>query len=144
MRHNNKSLIVLPAALLAAAVVTPAQAATLDDVKSSGEFTCGVSTGLAGFSSPDENGKWTGIDVEVCRAVAAAVLGDGARRSLILRQPIVGRRVDIVLDLPPTGAPLDRRATPIDRLPGVAVLPQHAEHRQHATALFLGRAYWRR
>ncbi|MAM56369.1 MAG: amino acid ABC transporter substrate-binding protein [Salinicola sp.] len=76
MRHNNKSLIVLPAALLAAAAVTPAQAATLDDVKSSGEFTCGVSTGLTGFSSPDENGKWTGIDVEVCRAVAAAVLGD--------------------------------------------------------------------
>lgn len=76
MRHKNKSLIVLPAAMLAAAAVTSVQAATLDDVKSSGEFTCGVSTGLTGFSSPDENGKWTGIDVEVCRAVAAAVLGD--------------------------------------------------------------------
>ncbi|QIE54433.1 amino acid ABC transporter substrate-binding protein [Pikeienuella piscinae] len=53
-----------------------ASAATLDDVKSAGELKCGVSTGLAGFSSPDADGKWQGFDVEFCRAVAAAVLGD--------------------------------------------------------------------
>ncbi len=37
---------------------------------------CGVSQGLPGFSNPDTQGNWTGIDVDVCRAVAAAVLGD--------------------------------------------------------------------
>jgi general L-amino acid transport system substrate-binding protein len=49
---------------------------TLDAVKARGELVCGVSTGLPGFSNPDEDGNWSGIDVDVCRAVAAAVLGD--------------------------------------------------------------------
>ncbi|GAD55227.1 MAG: general L-amino acid transport system substrate-binding protein [Limimaricola cinnabarinus] len=53
-----------------------AQAATLDDVKERGELNCGVVTGLAGFGAPDANGVWEGFDVAVCRAVAAAVLGD--------------------------------------------------------------------
>jgi len=53
-----------------------ASAATLDDVKSAGELKCGVSTGLVGFAAPDANGEWAGFDVTVCRAVAAAVLGD--------------------------------------------------------------------
>ncbi len=48
----------------------------LDTVKARGELICGVSTGLAGFSAPDANGVWQGFDVSVCRAVAAAVLGD--------------------------------------------------------------------
>ncbi|MBB4285271.1 amino acid ABC transporter substrate-binding protein [Roseospira goensis] len=49
---------------------------TLDAVTERGELVCGVSTGLPGFSNPDDSGNWTGIDVDVCRAVAAAVLGD--------------------------------------------------------------------
>ncbi|MDP2548452.1 amino acid ABC transporter substrate-binding protein [Oceanobacter sp. 4_MG-2023] len=53
-----------------------AQAGTLEDVQKRGSVSCGVSTGLAGFSQKDEKGKWSGIDVDVCRAVAAAVLGD--------------------------------------------------------------------
>lgn len=53
-----------------------AQAATLEDVQSAGELRCGVSTGLPGFSQPDSDGTWRGIDVDTCRAVAAAVLGD--------------------------------------------------------------------
>ena len=53
-----------------------ASAATLDDVKANGVLKCGVSTGLAGFASPDANGHWDGFDVAICRAVAAAVLGD--------------------------------------------------------------------
>ena len=63
---------------LAAATVAGgmASAATLDDVKARGTLNCGVSTGLAGFSAPDANGDWQGFDVDVCRAVAAAVLGD--------------------------------------------------------------------
>ncbi|RTZ66298.1 MAG: amino acid ABC transporter substrate-binding protein [Aquificaceae bacterium] len=58
---------------------TAATAGTLDDVKKAGVLKCGVSTGLAGFSSADKDGKWTGIDVDVCRAVAAAVLGDAKK-----------------------------------------------------------------
>ena len=53
-----------------------ASAATLDDVKARGKLNCGVTTGLVGFAAPDANGNWEGFDVSVCRAVAAAVLGD--------------------------------------------------------------------
>ncbi|MCP5073840.1 MAG: amino acid ABC transporter substrate-binding protein [Rhodobacteraceae bacterium] len=53
-----------------------AAAGTLDDVKAKGFVQCGVSTGVAGFAKADANGVWDGFDVAVCRAVAAAVLGD--------------------------------------------------------------------
>ncbi|KFE35557.1 amino acid ABC transporter substrate-binding protein [Thioclava atlantica] len=66
----------LTAAALAAGV---AGAATLDDVKSRGELICGVNTGLVGFAAPDANGNWSGFDVAVCQAVAAAVLGDPSK-----------------------------------------------------------------
>ena len=49
---------------------------TLDNTKKAGYVKCGVSQGLPGFSNADASGNWTGIDVDVCRAVAAAVLGD--------------------------------------------------------------------
>ncbi|WP_147163401.1 amino acid ABC transporter substrate-binding protein [Pararhodospirillum oryzae] len=52
---------------------------TLNAVKTRGELVCGVNTGLPGFSMPDEKGHWTGIDVSICRAVAAAVLGDATK-----------------------------------------------------------------
>lgn len=51
-------------------------AGTLDNVKNRGSLTCGVSTGLAGFSQKNEKGVWSGLDVDVCRAVAAAVFGN--------------------------------------------------------------------
>ncbi|MGI9395235.1 MAG: amino acid ABC transporter substrate-binding protein [Boseongicola sp.] len=53
-----------------------AGAATLDEVKARGKLNCGVSTGVVGFAAPDANGEWQGFDIAVCRAVAAAVLGD--------------------------------------------------------------------
>lgn len=62
-----------------ASIITPAQAGTLEDVKAKGHVSCGVSTGLAGFSQKDEKGNWSGLDVDVCRGVAAAVLGDAAK-----------------------------------------------------------------
>jgi general L-amino acid transport system substrate-binding protein len=49
---------------------------TLDAVKLRDQVVCGVNTGLAGFAATDSRGKWTGLDVDVCRALAAAVLGD--------------------------------------------------------------------
>ena len=56
-----------------------ASADTLDDVKAKGFIQCGVNTGLAGFSAPNDKGEWTGLDVDFCRAVAAAVFGDGTK-----------------------------------------------------------------
>ena len=53
-----------------------ANAGTLDDVKNRGFLKCGVTTGLIGFAAPDDSGNWTGFDVDVCRAVAAAIFGD--------------------------------------------------------------------
>lgn len=54
-------------------------AGTLDDVKKRGYLKCGVGTGLAGFSSPDDKGNWVGLDVDYCRALAAATLGDATK-----------------------------------------------------------------
>jgi general L-amino acid transport system substrate-binding protein len=60
-----------------ALVASAASAATLDDVKARGHLKCGVNTSLAGFSAPNDKGEWTGLDVDFCRAVAAAIFGDG-------------------------------------------------------------------
>ncbi len=54
-------------------------ATTLETVKTRGHLSCGVSQGLPGFSNPDDKGNWSGLDVDFCRAVAAAVLGDANR-----------------------------------------------------------------
>ncbi|MCW8884262.1 MAG: amino acid ABC transporter substrate-binding protein [Motiliproteus sp.] len=66
---------------LAMGLSSGAQAAdeTLGAVKGKGFVQCGVSTGLPGFSNPDAKGNWEGLDVDVCRAVAAAVLGDASK-----------------------------------------------------------------
>ena len=52
---------------------------TLDAIKARGQVVCGVNTGLAGFSQADSNGAWSGLDVDVCKAVAAATLGDATK-----------------------------------------------------------------
>jgi general L-amino acid transport system substrate-binding protein len=70
----------MAAGVVAATLVGAAGAAyagkDLDAVKARGSLICGVSTGVAGFAAADSQGKWTGIDVDVCRAVAAAIFGD--------------------------------------------------------------------
>jgi general L-amino acid transport system substrate-binding protein len=73
MKHTVK--VILGAAALGMAA-SAASAATLDDVKAKGFVQCGVNTALAGFSAPNDKGEWTGFDVDLCRAVAAAVFGD--------------------------------------------------------------------
>lgn len=71
-----RTLAAATAALLAT-FVTPAHAGkTLDTIKAKGQLACGVSTGVIGFSAADSQGQWRGLDVDVCRAIAAAVLGD--------------------------------------------------------------------
>ncbi|MEM9437217.1 MAG: amino acid ABC transporter substrate-binding protein [Pseudomonadota bacterium] len=71
-----KKSVILGALTVAGLAAGTAGAATLDDVKARGVLNCGVSTGVPGFAEPDANGVWGGFDVAVCRAVAAAVLGD--------------------------------------------------------------------
>jgi general L-amino acid transport system substrate-binding protein len=76
--------VLLAVVLALAAVVLGVQAAaaqssTLDSVRKRGQLVCGVNTGLAGFSAPDDRGNWTGLDVDFCRAVAAAIFRDGTK-----------------------------------------------------------------
>lgn len=77
MKRTLLSLALGTAVSLSA--ISAASAATLDDVKSKGHVQCGVSQGLIGFSNPDDKNNWTGLDVDFCRAVAAAVFGDGEK-----------------------------------------------------------------
>jgi general L-amino acid transport system substrate-binding protein len=74
------ALAALAAAALAGMTsAVTAQTKTLDAVKAKGQLTCGVNVGLPGFSSADDKGVWTGLDVDYCKAVAAAVLGDSSK-----------------------------------------------------------------
>jgi len=68
--------MVFTLALAAGLTAQAANAQTLKTVKERGVLSCGVSTGLPGFSSPDDKGNWTGLDVDVCRAIAAAIFDD--------------------------------------------------------------------
>lgn len=71
---NLKSMGVLISLMFGAA-----SASTLDTVKKNNFIRCGVSQGLPGFSSPDDKGAWQGLDVDYCRALACAVLGDATK-----------------------------------------------------------------
>jgi general L-amino acid transport system substrate-binding protein len=68
--------VAVVAALASLSIAGSVTASTLSDVKAKGFIQCGVSQGVPGFSNPDQSGNWTGIDVDVCRSVAAAVFGD--------------------------------------------------------------------
>ena len=77
-----RSMKVAGLTLLLVAALVPASARagkTLDAVRQRGEVICGVNTSAPGFSAADSQGRWAGLDVDVCRAVAAAVLRDAAK-----------------------------------------------------------------
>jgi general L-amino acid transport system substrate-binding protein len=69
------SLLVIAAAFAASAHAGK----TLDAIKQRDQVVCGVNTGLAGFSAADSQGNWVGLDVDICKAIAAAVLGDAKK-----------------------------------------------------------------
>ncbi len=72
------------AAAAAVGIAGSAQAGpTLDKVKAAGVFSCGVSTGIAGFSQPDSQGNYAGMDVDICRAVSAAIFGDPGKAKYV-------------------------------------------------------------
>jgi general L-amino acid transport system substrate-binding protein len=80
-----KMLLPAAIALLAVAWAAPAATAgeTLAQIKSRGTLRCGVSEGIVGFSAQDASGRWSGLDVDFCRAVAAAALGDGEKVTFV-------------------------------------------------------------
>ena len=78
MTHLLSRQRLVPALLLCAALWPGLASAgkTLSTLQQRGQILCGVSTGVAGFSAPDAKGQWQGLDVDICRAVAASTLGD--------------------------------------------------------------------
>jgi general L-amino acid transport system substrate-binding protein len=77
--------IALGVAAIVAATTANAQPSsnTLNTVKTRGTLQCGSNAGLAGFGVPDAQGKWSGLDVDLCRAVAAAIFGDAEKVKFI-------------------------------------------------------------
>ena len=71
-----KSTLLTAAITCAALATSAAHAGTLDDIKKRGELRCGVTQALAGFSVADDKGRWTGLDVDYCRALASAIFHD--------------------------------------------------------------------
>ena len=79
-----KGILTTAAAVVLLAVPAFAQGkSNLDTVKARGSVICGVNTGLGGFSLADSQGKWKGLDVDMCGAVAAAVLGDATKIKMV-------------------------------------------------------------
>lgn len=83
-----RSLAAFACAVAACTGVLPGAGAafaqsTLDKVKARGQLSCGVNTGLTGFSARDDKGNWIGLDADYCRAIAAAVLGDATKVTFV-------------------------------------------------------------
>jgi len=79
MQTRNKLIMTGAAWLLAGAAGIAHAGATFDAVKQRGVVQCGLSEGIPGFSMPDSQGRWTGLDVDMCRAIAAAMFGDASK-----------------------------------------------------------------
>jgi general L-amino acid transport system substrate-binding protein len=72
----NRAIASIAFGIVASFAASAASAATLDTVKQKGQVTCGTNPGLAGFGVPDDKGNWSGLDVDSCRAIAAAIFND--------------------------------------------------------------------
>jgi general L-amino acid transport system substrate-binding protein len=83
MRTLLRVLAALPALALFAVPALAQNKSNLDVVKQRGQVICGVNVGLGGFSMPDSQGKWTGLDADMCAAIAAAVLGDSSKTKFV-------------------------------------------------------------
>ncbi len=84
MKQRLRPALATMAAALALGAAAPAIAGkTLDAVKQRSSVKCGVTNGVAGFSAPGTQGNWTGLDVDTCRAIAAAVLGDASKADFV-------------------------------------------------------------
>jgi general L-amino acid transport system substrate-binding protein len=102
MTHPARCALLAAAVLVAVPSVAGAQQKTLDAVKQRGQLSCGVHTGLAGFGAADDKGVWSGLDVDYCKAVAIAVLGDSNKVRFVPTTPkerfaaLQSREVDLL------------------------------------------------
>jgi general L-amino acid transport system substrate-binding protein len=88
-------------ALTLAVCATQAEAASrLASIKAKGALTCGIHSGIAGFAAPDGSGGYRGLDIDICRAVAAAIFGDAGKVTYVeaanVRQLLRGDEIDLV------------------------------------------------
>ncbi|HEY8000171.1 MAG TPA: transporter substrate-binding domain-containing protein, partial [Pseudolabrys sp.] len=74
-----RMLLAISCMVAVALGLSPAAAQTLNKVKARGSLVCGANGELAGFGLPDAQGKWTGLDVDVCRAIAVAIFNDASK-----------------------------------------------------------------
>ncbi len=72
----------MTAVAFTAGAASAQQGKTLEQIKQRGFLSCGTNPGLAGFGLPDDKGNWTGLDVELCRAISAAIFNDPNRSGL--------------------------------------------------------------
>src|SRR5260370_35154033 len=79
MCHKSLAAAAVLSGVAAFASMPASAGQTFDAVKAKGFVQCAVNTGLAGFSFSDSQGKWTGLDVDLCRAVAVAMFGDSEK-----------------------------------------------------------------
>ena len=102
MTHLAKVAFLAASLLVVIPGAAGAQQKTLDAVKQRGLLSCGVHTGLAGFGAADDKGVWTGLDVDYCKAIAAAVLGDTSKVRYVPTTPkerfaaLQSREVDVL------------------------------------------------
>jgi general L-amino acid transport system substrate-binding protein len=102
MTHSARGALLAACALIALPSLAGAQQKTLDTVKQRGQVACGVHTGLAGFGAADDKGVWSGLDVDYCKAVATAVLGDSNKVRFVPTTPkerfaaLQSREVDLL------------------------------------------------
>jgi general L-amino acid transport system substrate-binding protein len=88
LKHPASLLILAAGLVFLGGASSPALAGkTLDAVRQRGEISCGVSTGIGGFSIVDSKGEWAGLTTDFCRAVAAAVLGDAGKVKFVPLTP---------------------------------------------------------
>lgn len=92
-----RNLAAVTALALSMAVSTTQAGTTLDAVQKKGFLQCGVNTGFAGFSAPDKKGHWRGLDVDVCRAVSAALFGDVDKVNKVKYTPLTAKERFIAL-----------------------------------------------
>ena len=91
MKFSKLQLAAAAVATIGTLLAVPAHAGkTLDAIKARGQVVCGVNTGLAGFAAADSSGKWSGLDIDVCKALAAATLVSRHPRSRIHGGAAVG------------------------------------------------------
>lgn len=88
MRRFRKFVLAACLGTVALSLTAQVQAGTIDDTKARGTVRCGVSTASPGFAYTDAQGVWRGFNIDICRAIAAAILGDSQKFEATVLPPV--------------------------------------------------------